>query len=296
MLLPIRPVTRPKVLVGQTNGKLDPAILASIPGLAGGPLVRLVEPAATGWRALTAAAQAAGHILKATSAVDSYRPYEVQERTFLARYTTVPIVGASTRTWQGKTWYLKPGNAPAAAPGTSNHGWGLAIDTGEERDTDAQAESLDIPTLTWLVEHELDYGFSHEIQEENWHIRWFVGDTIPAAVAAFVEGDDMPTAKDVAEAVWNYTITSAGRTYTSNGSQIDAVVAARNLNEKSVPALAAQVNALTVKVDQILAKLGDGATPTGPVDLSAGALGEIRDVVDEELDEAFSAGADKDAP
>lgn len=191
MLLPIRTVTRPAALAGQSNGRLDDALLVSIPGLSGGPTVRLVEPAATAWRALTAAASAAGHTLKATSAVDSYRPYAVQERTFLARYTTVPIAGASTRTWQGKTWYLKPGNAPAAAPGTSNHGWGLAVDTGEERDSDAQAEPLDAVTLGWLVDHELAFGFSHEIQEENWHIRYYTGDQIPAAVQAFMEGDEM---------------------------------------------------------------------------------------------------------
>lgn len=189
MLLPIRVVTKPAVLSGQVNGRIDPVLLVSIPGLAGGPTVRLVEPAATGWRALTAAAQAAGHVLKATSAVDSYRPYDVQERTFLTRYSDEFIAGASTRRWMGRVWYLKPGYAPAAAPGTSNHGWALAVDTGEERDGDAQAESLDQATLQWLVDHELDYGFSHEIQEENWHIRWFVGDQIPPAVRAFTDGD-----------------------------------------------------------------------------------------------------------
>lgn len=219
MLLPVRPVTKPKVLDGQLNGRLDPAILKSVPGLAGGPTVRLVEPAATGWRALTTAAQKAGHILKATSAVDSYRPYDVQERTFLARYTTVPIAGVSTRTWQGKTWYLKPGNAPAAAPGTSNHGWGLAVDTGEERDADAQAESLDLATLTWLVDHELNYGFSHEIQEENWHIRWYVGDDIPLAVRAFMIGEVMAgiSPEDQEVAIWRIEAILANRPTVAGG-------------------------------------------------------------------------------
>jgi hypothetical protein len=208
MILPVRPVTRPAVLTGQVNGRLDPAILVTIPGLAGGVPVRLVEPAATGWRALTAAAFAAGHTLKATSTMDSYRPYEVQERTFRQRYQLTPTGNTDTRVWQGQTWYRRDGYAPAAAPGRSNHGWGLAVDTGEERDADTGAESLDAATLTWLVAHELDYGFSHEIQVEPWHIRWYMGDVIPPAVRAFVEGDDMPSANEVAKAVWAYPISS----------------------------------------------------------------------------------------
>lgn len=42
MLLPVRPVTRPAILSGQVNGRLDPAILVSVPGLAGEATVRLV--------------------------------------------------------------------------------------------------------------------------------------------------------------------------------------------------------------------------------------------------------------
>ena len=194
---------RPAVLAGHTNGQLPSSILVDTPGLAGGQVVRLVEPAARAWRVLTAAASAAGHTLKPTSLFDSYRPYEVQERIFRQRYTTTVLAGRPRRWWDppgpepAAWWYQRPDTAPAAVPGTSNHGWALAVDVGEERDGDTGTESIDLLTLQWLVEHELEFGFSHELQVETWHIRYWTGDAIPAAVLAFEE-DDMPlTNEDV---------------------------------------------------------------------------------------------------
>lgn len=191
MALPVAPVRRPSVLNGTQNGRLPAAILVSTPGLAGGPTVRLVAPAARAWRALTAAAQKAGYTLKATSAVDSYRPYDVQERIFRQRFTTTPT-GRTSRYWQGRTWYLKPGYALAAVPGTSNHGWGLAVDTGEELDGDPGTESLSRRTLNWLIANAGAYGWSWEVQSEPWHIRYVAGDNIPAAVLAYERGAPAP--------------------------------------------------------------------------------------------------------
>jgi hypothetical protein len=191
MALPIRPVIRPALLTGLTNGRLPDSALVDTPGLAGGPLIRLVAPAARAWRALTAAASAAGHTLKATSIADSYRSYEIQDRTFRQRYTTTYLAGRPYRIWNGVRWYQREGTAPAAVPSTSNHGWGLAVDTGEERDQDTGTESMDAATLAWLVAHELDYGFSHELESEPWHIRYTTGDAIPAAVLAYEQGEDM---------------------------------------------------------------------------------------------------------
>lgn len=196
MAYPVRTVIRPAVLAGQSNGRLDPAVLVDTPGQLAGPTVRLVAPAARAWRALQAAALAAGHILKATAAADSYRPYTVQERIFRERYTTTVLSGRPSVLWLGKRWYQRPNTAVAAVPGTSNHGWALAVDTGEERDSDAAAEPLDDATLGWLLAHEEQYGWSHELQSEPWHIRYWAGDTIPPAVLAYeqskpTEEDDM---------------------------------------------------------------------------------------------------------
>lgn len=163
MTFPVKTITRSALLDGQANGKLDAAILLSTPGQAGGATVILVKPAARAWRALCAAAKAAGHTLKATSVADSYRLYEIQERIFRDRYTTTYLAGRPYKTWNGRRWYQRPGTAVAAVPGTSNHGWAQAVDCGEERDSDAGAERLDDATLLWLRDNAERFGWSWEL-------------------------------------------------------------------------------------------------------------------------------------
>ncbi len=197
MAIPMPSTIRlPSVLGGKSNGRLPDSILVSTAGLAGGPTVRLVEVATRSWRALTAAASAAGHTLKATSAGDSYRSYELQKAVFTQRYTTTVLAGRPWKTWNGQRWYQKPNTAQAAVPGTSNHGWGITVDCGEESDGDSGVESLDAATLAWLTANAPTYGWYWELASEPWHIRYVSGDIIPPAVLAYERGsqtgdDDM---------------------------------------------------------------------------------------------------------
>jgi len=191
MALPVHSITWPVVVVGRSNGELPASILVDTPGQAGGPIVRLVAPAARAWRALSGTALAAGHVLKATSLSDSYRTLSVQEVIFCQRYTTTFLPDRPYRTWEGQRWYQKPGTAVAAVPGMSNHGWGVAVDVGEERDGDVGTESIDAATLAWLVANESRFGWSHEVQSEPWHIRYWSGDTTPPAVLAFEKEPDV---------------------------------------------------------------------------------------------------------
>lgn len=188
MSLPVLPMVRPASLYGQRNGLLSASILEETPGQAGGSGVLLVKPAARAWRALCAAAARDGHVLKIGWPNSAYRPYADQERIFRDRYTTTYLPGRPSKLWQGRRWYQRPGTAVAAVPGTSNHGWGLAVDVGEERDGDAGTESVDSGTVAWLVANEHRFGFSHELQSEPWHIRYVTGDSIPPAVLAFERG------------------------------------------------------------------------------------------------------------
>jgi hypothetical protein len=212
MAFPVHAVTRPAVLAGQHNGRLDEDILVTVPGQDGGPEVRLVPPAARAWRALCAAALAAGHTLKSTGGPDSYRPFDVQKKIFLERYTKTVLPGRPSKVWKGDRYYQKPKTAEAAVPGTSNHGWGLAVDTGEERDHDSGTERLSKKGLAWLVANEETYGFSHEVQSEPWHIRYFAGDHAPAAVveaepSSLISSneieDDMPLTNDDVVKTWS---------------------------------------------------------------------------------------------
>ena len=179
-------VTMPKDLAPVKAGMLPDELLRPIPG--GGKLHWLCAQA---WLAMVAKAKADGIELKPVSAGDTYRDYEGQKRGFLSRYTTAPIAGASTRTFEGKKWYLKKGNAPMAAPGSSNHNWGIAVDVH----TAAEPKRL-----KWLIANVKDFGFSWEVvPEEPWHLRYVAGDSVPAAVQEWVAANGAPAAAPAAK-------------------------------------------------------------------------------------------------
>ena len=171
----IVPIVMPKDLKGVEPGKLPESLLRPIPG--GGKLHWL---AANAWNAMVAKAKADGLELKPTSSGDLYRSYESQVAGFKQRYVLEPIAGTSTKSFEGKTWYLKKGMAMLATPGKSNHNLGIAVDVhsaGEPK------------RLNWLIANVKDFGFSWEVvPSEPWHLRYVCGDTPPPAVVAFAGG------------------------------------------------------------------------------------------------------------
>ena len=191
--LPIEPVVLPDDLKNQQNGKLDDELMVEI---AGGS--RLHHLAARAWNALVAEAAKQGLPLTYTFG-GCYRTYAQQERLFLQRYTTHNLPGRPTKRWNGTTYWLKPGMAGAAVPGTSNHGLGLAVDTASGA-SPREAKAIGAhPQFKWLVENAHLWGWSWEDVSENWHLRYVAGDAIPQAVLNFEnpftpppihEGDD----------------------------------------------------------------------------------------------------------
>jgi hypothetical protein len=71
------------------------------------------------------------------------------------------------RTDQGKTYWLKPGNAMVASPGTSNHGWGCAIDMALLVGGCVVAVTTEY--VQWAAGVAVAHGFSWE-DSESWHI------------------------------------------------------------------------------------------------------------------------------
>jgi LAS superfamily LD-carboxypeptidase LdcB len=133
--------------------------------------------AAKAWAAMVAAAKAEGIELKPTSAGDTYRDYETQKKGFLTRYQLEPIPGQSTKTFEGKTWYLKKGMAMLATPGKSQHNLGIAVDVHSASEP---------KRLNWLIANVKKFGFSWEVvPSEPWHLRYVCGDNMPEAVASF---------------------------------------------------------------------------------------------------------------
>ena len=163
------PIKLPISLKNVEPGKLHPSLLRKIPQ--GGQLHYL---AADAWNAMVDAAKADGVELKPTSSGDTYRSYDSQKAGFLQRYQLEPVANQSTKTFEGKTWYLKRGMAMMATPGKSNHNLGLAVDihtAGEKK------------RLNWLIANVRKFGWSWEVvPSEPWHIRYTEGDQVPQAV------------------------------------------------------------------------------------------------------------------
>lgn len=123
----------PAELAAYGNGRIPPDALQTI-GQGGH---RLYGPAAQQWQRMADAAAADGVTMRVT---DSYRSYDQQ----------VELAGR-------KGLYKDGGYA--ATPGTSNHGWGLALDL----DTDQGG------ALAWMKQHGNEFGFVEAVPREPWH-------------------------------------------------------------------------------------------------------------------------------
>ncbi len=98
---------------------------------------RMYAPAAAAWDGLVSAAAADGVSVRIT---DSYRSYDQQ----------VDLV-------KRKGLYSEGGLG--ARPGTSNHGWGLAVD----------ADVNDARTLDWIRTNGPRFGYVEAVPREPWH-------------------------------------------------------------------------------------------------------------------------------
>jgi D-alanyl-D-alanine carboxypeptidase len=114
------------------NGRIPSSALSQIAGTSH----QLWAPAARSFEALLQAARADGVSIGIT---DSYRTYETQ----------VDLV-------RRKGLYSQGGLA--AAPGTSMHGWGVAVDL-----------SLDAGAQAWMRENAGRFGFVENVAREPWH-------------------------------------------------------------------------------------------------------------------------------
>lgn len=177
MRYPVLPIMMPSDLYGHSNGDIPLSLLRSLKGTHG----VMHRFAATAFNCLQLEAMFAGVDLQS---VGTYRPLATQVAMFNDRYSPYPTlrVPKVMRRYNGKTYWLKRGKAPAAVPGTSNHGWGLAIDIAS-----ASGERLDwMLGLHPLLSPVVKYGFTWETASgpnaEPWHIRYVCGDKYPPAV------------------------------------------------------------------------------------------------------------------
>lgn len=173
-------VTEPASIHGLPNGQFPDTALVAVRNGDGVRIGRLCPEAARAWTAMVAKARDDGVVLDAT---DTYRTLQVQRAIFIDRYRETNQ-GNGSRKCGGKTWWLRVGKATAACPGTSNHGWGLAIDN-----------RFHGTGLRWLEANAKTYGWQWEVPSEDWHIHYFPGDHIPQAVLDF-EAHPTPPEED----------------------------------------------------------------------------------------------------
>lgn len=180
--LPVKPAVVPESIRGR-NGKLGPCQLTPV-HFPGRGWLSMYSTAARAWTWVAAICKAeTGADLTAVSAGDVYRSYEMQLRVFEQRYTPtyVPVrnVLVDGRGGpDGKRWYKRRGVAAVASPGTSNHGYGLAIDVAVWNGRDVVGITSSA-AYTWLLGNAESLGFSWEVQAEPWHLRYCLGDEVP---------------------------------------------------------------------------------------------------------------------
>jgi len=122
----------PALLAAYGNGRIPRELLT----LVGIGQHRLWGPAAEAFKSMRAAAAADGIDISIT---DSYRSFDQQ----------VTLAAEKGLTSNGG-W--------AATPGTSEHGWGLAVDV-----------DVDKGGLAWLRANGATYGFVEAVSREPWH-------------------------------------------------------------------------------------------------------------------------------
>jgi LAS superfamily LD-carboxypeptidase LdcB len=191
------PVTRPTDLVGVQNGKLPFTLLTPVffPGVGH---LSLHPQAARSWSAMAVVCFAETGVKLSTTG--TYRSYDAQVQVFNERMSPVynPLTcTTTTRTWNGKRYWLKRNCSPAAVPSTSNHGWALAVDTAIHAPGKVLPITSNLTVWRWLSRNAVSFGWSWEGVKvlgnwepgqvapagwEPWHIRYVAGDTTPKRV------------------------------------------------------------------------------------------------------------------
>lgn len=168
-------IPKPLGLTNQFNGQLTvPLVQVDANGAV------LYGPAARDYLAMERHANSVGVALGVSSAGDGYRTLARQETSWRIRYRRTntpdsrpaPVLPSGLirpKRCRGWWWGKISGMADSACPGSSNHGWGLAVDIYNAGGA----------KLAWLEDWAQQYGFMWENSTEAWHLTYVMGDVLP---------------------------------------------------------------------------------------------------------------------
>ena len=137
--------------------------------------------AARSWLAMIRAAAQDNIFLSLNTPFNAYRGIEKQIKAFQNRFVSIDNQddfpdNAIRVEFEDKIWQLKPDEAYAAIPGTSSHGYGLAVDIANIGNKAVKA---------WLDKNAASFGFFKEYDFEPWHFTYIKSrEGIPARVLA----------------------------------------------------------------------------------------------------------------
>jgi hypothetical protein len=197
-MYPIKPVRDSTLLQNVANGRIPRSALGNI-----GPDGFLIAPVARAFQALRYWAKTRLGVEVTWTYGGTYRDFDSQWSLWFQRWEAVSLAvylvtgsshrriwrDAATRGNHSKHWRLRKNAAgrwlaPAAEPGTSNHGRAIAIDLAlGDHPRNARGIQL-MGAANWkrFCDAVVAFGFSWELQSEPWHIRYVLGDEIPQAV------------------------------------------------------------------------------------------------------------------
>lgn len=183
-MYPSRKFVTPKELEKCPNGDIPAHLLSNIK-----PYGQLYWRAAMAWDKMLEAAKAEGLEF---SHVGALRTLKEQESLFASRYTVKPSkrVPQITRSYKGKTWFLKDGMAPAGTPGTSKHGWGCAIDVAAVVNKKLINLGGSQKHVDWLKANCEKFGWAWGVGDpsnkefEIWHLECYDCDNLPPDIVS----------------------------------------------------------------------------------------------------------------
>lgn len=179
----LHPVIPHETLTGKplVNGQLGPCDLVQVylPGVGLGALHPFAKRA---WDVMAIICHLeTGYSLTATSMGDIYRSLHLQDVLFHQRYTTTydPAVTSGVfKMFDGQKYYQRIGVATAATPGSSNHGFGIAIDAAIWTGSKVLGLGGISKVANWMIAQAGTFGWTWELQSEFWHVRHMAGDGV----------------------------------------------------------------------------------------------------------------------